>query len=162
MSAPFGVDGFIHNCCVHAGAPWGGWVHSGGPCVSFGLCVVDGFNRLCPGVHWVHPGSLCSLPCAEVVIGFIGYILVRCVHSCAPMGSLGSSGVAGFTLVHSRCHPGWLGSLGCTLGVVGFIRVRTRVCPLGRWVHSGTLGSLGSALGVVGFFGFTVIRPGFR
>ena len=67
------------------------------------------------------------------------------------MVSLVSSQVAGFTLVQPGCHPGWLGSLGCALGVVGFIRGRSRVRPRGRWVHPGPLGSLGSALGVVRF-----------
>ena len=43
--------------------------------------------------------------------------------------------------IHSRS----LGSFGCDLGVVGFIK--------GRWVHSGaSWGSLGS-FGVVGFIG---------
>ena len=41
-----------------------------------------------------------------------------------------------------RVHPGQLGSLGCALGVVGFIRGRS-VCALGvirgRWVHRGAL-----------------------
>ena len=84
--------------------------------------------------------------------------------------SSGSSGVAGFIGLRPggrRDHPDTLGSLGCVLGVIGFI--------LGSWVHwsaswessgsSGTvgligvrlgvrrvnLGSLGCALGVVGF-----------
>ena len=89
MSAPFVVDEHIQNRYAHAGAPWGGgWVHLGAPWVRFGLCVVDGFNRVCPGVNWVHPRSLGSLRCAQVVIGFI---LFRCVRSCAPMVWLGSS-----------------------------------------------------------------------
>ena len=45
-----------------------------------------------------------------------------------------------------------LGSLGCALGVVGFIKVAgfMGVCPGVRWVHPLSLGSLGSAVAVVG------------
>ena len=93
------VVGFIRGDWVHSGAPWG----------SFGLCVVDVFNRVCPGVRWVHPGSFGSLRFAQ---GVIGFILGRWVHSGAPWVSLGSSRVA----------------LGYALWIVGFI--------LGRSVHS--------------------------
>ena len=48
-------------------------------------------------------------------------------------------------------HPGPLCSLVYALGVVGFIRGGTRVCPGGSWVHPWSWCSLGSALGVVGF-----------
>ena len=66
-----------------------------------------------------------------------------------------------------RVRPGSLGSLGCVLGVVRYIRNRwvnwgapwgssgssgvIAVCTLGRRVIPGSLGSLGCALGVVGF-----------
>ena len=73
----------------------------------------------------------------------------RWVHSGAPCGSLGSSGVIWFARVRPWgrwVHPGSLGSLVCAQGVVGFIR--------GHWVLSSLAGSLGSLrydLGVVGF-----------
>ena len=58
-----------------------------------------------------------------------------------------------------RVHLGWLGSLGCALRVVGFIRARPwgHSCGLRcRLVRSvalrGSLGSFGRALGVVGSF----------
>ena len=87
--------------------------------------------------------------------------------------SLGSCGVIGCTRVRPRgrwVHVMSLGSLGCVLGVVGFIPGRcirsgapwrffcssgvvgfTCVSPRGHWVHPGSLGSFGCALGVVGF-----------
>ena len=69
----------------------------------------------CPsGAPWMSSGS-------SVVAGFNGGAL---------WGSSGSSGVAGLTEVHPAgrwVHQGSLHSLGCALGVVGFIRV--------RWVH---------------------------
>ena len=84
------------------------------------------------------PGSLGSLGCAHV---FIGFIRVRWVHSCAPSGSLGSFrwalGVVGYFLgcwVHSGAP--WV-SLSSS-GVIEFTRVR----PGDQWVHPGSLGSL--------------------
>ena len=62
------------------------------------------------------------------------------------MGSLGSFGVVAFTRVHHvgcYVHPGSLGSLEFSLGVVGFIR--------GHWVHE-------FALPVVGVAAFTRVR----
>ena len=72
--------------------------------------------------------------------------------------SSGSSGLAGFIVVHSGCrlgvtclsrvHPGSMGSFWCALGIVEFIR--------GRWVACGAYwGSLGSS-GAAGFIG---VRP---
>ena len=67
---------------------------------------------------------------------------------------MSSSAVPGFIGVRSgvrRFHPGLLGSLGCALGIVRFIR--------GRWVHRGapwwSSGSSGVAefIGVDGFIG---------
>ena len=87
----------------------GDWVHSCAPLGSFGLCVVDLFNQVCPGVRWVHPGSLGSLRCAQAVIGFIQS---RWVHSGAPWLTFDSSRAA----------------LGYAFGVVEFI--------LGHWFHS--------------------------
>ena len=91
------------------------------------------------------------------------FIRGRWVHSGAPWGVLGLSWVVGVTQVRSgyRCvhtgfsslhadrwiHPRSLGSLRCTMVVVGFIR--------GRWVHSGApWWSLGSS----GVVGFTLVR----
>ena len=69
------------------------------------------------------------------------------VHSVSPWGSLGSSGVVGFTRVRlgglllfrgRRVHSAsFLGSLGSS-GVAGF----TPVGPAGLWVRPGSLGSL--------------------
>ena len=115
------------------------------------------FTPLYPGGLWVHPGSFGSLVSAQGGVGFmrvVGFILGRSVHLGAPWGSLCSSGVVGFTPVRPGCrcvHPWSLGSLGCALLVVGFIRGGTQVCPGGSWVHPGSLGSLGCALGVVAF-----------
>ena len=81
---------------------------------------------------------------------------------------MGTSCVVGFIRVRAAglcVHLGWLGSLGCdlgvaagplcspvyNLGVVGFIWVGTRVRPGDRWIHPGPLGSLVYNLGVVGF-----------
>ena len=74
----------------------------------------------------------------------------------------------GFTQVRPGCcrvHSGWLGSGGCALGVVGFMR--------DRWVHDGaswgSSGSFGCSLGHSGVpwgwsgslvvVGFTRLRP---
>ena len=87
--------------------------------------------------------------------------------------STGSAGVVGFIRVRTsarRVHSGWLGSLGCALGVVGFIRgcrvhwvapwgssgssafvAFIGVRPCVRRVHPWSLGALGCAVGVVGF-----------
>ena len=48
-------------------------------------------------------------------------------------------------------HQRPLASLVYALGVVGFIRGGTLVCPGGRWVHPGSWCSLRSALRDVGF-----------
>ena len=78
---------------------------------------------------WVHPGLLRSFGFTHGVVGLswlvgvVGIIRGRWVHSGAPSGSVGSS----------RC--------------VEF----TRVLPSGRWVHPESLGSLGLAMGVLGF-----------
>ena len=122
-----------------------------------------------PGGRLVHPGSLGSLRCALVIIGFIR---VRLVHSGALWAALGSCGSFGSSEVvwFIRVHPAgvgfmfvvgivrgrWVhssapwGSL-CSSVVVGFTRVR----PVGRLVHAASLGSSGVALGnAVGFVGF--------
>ena len=140
-------------------------------------------------VHWgapwgssrVYLRSLGSLRCA------LGFIWLIQVHWGSSRGSSGISAVAGFTRVRRgvrRVHQRYLGSLGCTLLVVGFIR--ERCVHRGRRVHWGAplaspcssrvtgftvvhagvrrvhLGSLASALGVVGFSGFTGVRTGGR
>ena len=78
----------------------------------------------------VHSGSLGSFRRAH---GVVGFIWVPWVHSGAPMGSSGSLAFIGFILArpvgrqgHSRSLDSVgraLGSFGCTLGFVGFIRV---------------------------------------
>ena len=77
------------------------------------------------------------------------------VHLGAHWGSLVSSSVVGFTRVCPGVlwvHPGLLVSLGCSLGIDGFIRsvVFTRVRPEVLWVHPGWLSSLECVLYVVG------------
>ena len=113
------------------------WVNPGSlDSLGFDLGVVM-FIR----VRWIHScesrGSLGSFVCA---LGVIGFIRGRWFHSCVPWGWLGSPGFVGFpsVLPGDRCvnrvvvfnrvrpeglwvHPGWLGSLGCVLDVVGFI-----------------------------------------
>ena len=83
-------------------------------------------------------------------------------HSCAPWllfilswvvdwGSLGTSGIVGFTLVHSggcSVHPGSLGTLACALGVVGFILGRL-VCLRAPCLSLGSSGVTWFTLGVV-------------
>ena len=103
----------------------------------------------------------------------VGFIRGRWVDSGAPWGSLGSSGMVGFTPVRPGdlwVHLGSFGSLGCAMGVVGFIRGRwdhegaplclmgsscvvgfTRVRAAGHCVYPGWLGSLRFALEVTGF-----------
>ena len=62
-----------------------------------------------------------------------------------------SSAVAGFFWVRARghrVHPGSVGSLGCALCAIGFIR--------GDWVN---WGATSGPSGLFGFAGFTVVRP---
>ena len=88
---------------------------------------------------------------------------------------MGSCGFVQLTRIRpggSCVHPVSLGSLGFTLGVVGFIRGRcihsgspivslgssgvvgfTRIRPRGRWIYPASLGSLGFALDIAGFIG---------
>ena len=167
-----------------------------GSYVSVGSSEVVEFTQVHHWGRWVHPGWLGSLRCALGVFGFIwfvwftrehpggvgfmrvvGIVRGRWVHSIAPWGSLGSSGVVGFTRVRPVrrwVHAASLVSSGVALvyalGFVGFIRCRwvlssapcgslrssvvvgfTRVCPGDRWVHPGSLGSLVCAMGVVEF-----------
>ena len=98
LGSALSVVGFIRSRWVHSDAPWG----------LLGSSRVAGFTRERPvgrwlmRVRWVHPGW----------------------HSGTPCVALGSCGVVGFTRVslEFRCvHPWWFGSLGCALGVVGFI-----------------------------------------
>ena len=96
-----------------------------------------------PGGRWVYPGSLDSLGYALGVVGFSRSCLV---HSGGSWGSLGSSGVVGFTRVLPEgrwVRPGSLRPLGCALWDVGFIQ--------GSWIHlDAPWGSQGSS-GVVRF-----------
>ena len=69
-------------------------------------------------VHWGVVGfDSCSLSSLRGPPGVFGYIQERWMNS-------GHEG--------RRLHSGWLGSFGCTLGFVGFIRAR----PEDRRVHS--------------------------
>ena len=108
--------------------------------VSFGKSGMVVFTRVRAGCRRVHSGSLDSLGCTLVVVGFIWG---RRVHLCPRWGSFGSSGVVEFTRVRAEgrwVHPGSLGSF---LWVVWFIR--------DRWIHSGPpLGAMASS-GAVGF-----------
>ena len=93
----------------------------------------------------------------------------RRVHWGAPWGSQGSSGVAICICVRQEGHPGPLGSYGCALGAVGFIRNRLRVVAVialvvvgfiqCRWVHCGA--SRGSS-GLTGIARLIGVRPGGR
>ena len=123
------------------------WIHTG----PFSCTPV---RHLC---RWVNQGSFGSLGSALGGVGFMrvfGFIGGRWFHSGAPWGSLGSSGVVGFTPVRPGglwVHLGSFGSLGSTLvalgscaslgssEAVGFTRVRHG----GRWVHPWLLGSRG-------------------
>ena len=76
----------------------------------------------------------------------------RWVNWGAPWVSSVSSRFASFIRVHpsgGMVHQGFLGSLGCVLGVVSFIRDRWVHFPGGRRVHPGSLGSLGYAVDCV-------------
>ena len=102
----------------------GGWVH---------CCArVVGFIRVCRVAPRGSSGSSAFVafiwvrPCGR------RFIRGRWVHCGAPWSSSDSSEVAAFIGVHpgvGRFHPGSLGSLGCTVVVVGFVRA--------RWVHWG-------------------------
>ena len=160
--------------------------------MSLGSSGVAWFIGVCPWVRQVHPWSFVSLGWVLGVVRFIrvhcgilcwssgsfevaGFIAVRpvggrvhqgsCVHLGVRLVSSESSGVAGFIGVHPvdrRVHPGLLGSLGCALGIVWFIR--------GRWVHWGapwgSLDSSGSRVdwdvpwGASVSSGFIGVRPG--
>ena len=145
-----GVVGFIRDHLVHLDVPW---VSSGSSGVAGFTGVCPGGRRVSPvslvywGATWrssgpsgftwctgvrprdpqVHPGSL---ECDLGVVGFVrgpGFIRSRRVH----WGALWAvSRPAGFTGVRPggcRIHSGLLDFLGCSLGVVGYIR--------GRWVQ---------------------------
>ena len=103
---------------------------------------VDGFI-LCRWISSRVPWELFYL------FGVVGF-----TRTYVPWGSIGSFRDVGFAHAHHACrwvYPVSLGSLACTLGVVGYIR--------DRWVHSRALwGSLGSS----GVVEFTRVRPGCR
>ena len=98
----------------------------------------------------------------------VGFIRHRLVYSGAPRRSSGSFRFVWLIKAlpcDRRVHSGL--SLGCALGVVGFIRalgsadsfrivsfIRVRLC--GYWVKSSSFGSFGSA---IGFFWFIQARP---
>ena len=91
----------------------GGWVGWGAPCGPLGSFGAAGFIGVSPGV--------------------VEIIRVRWVHLVTLLGCSGSLGIAGFIAVFPggcRVHPVSLGSLGCALGVLRFIR--------GCWFHCGT------------------------
>ena len=138
----------------------GRWVHSGALKCLLGSSGALLFNRVRVGDCWVHPGSLGSLGCAFAVVGFIRVYSVRlesrwvhmgapwnrCVHSDVHWVSLGSSGVVRYTRERPwgvSVYAGSMDSLGCSLGVVGFIQ--------GRSVHSSAPTKLLGSTLVVGF-----------
>ena len=118
-----GVVLIVRSRWIHSYAPWGLLRSTG----------VVRFTRERTVVRWVHAGSLGSSGSAlGYALGVVGFIRGCWVHSGAPWGCFGVSGVDGFTRVcpGGRCvHPVSLGSLRCAKAVVGF--------NLGRWVHSG-------------------------
>ena len=162
----------------------GRWVHRSSPLCSSGSYRADGFIGVRPGACQFHAGSLVvglTAVTGNICVRPEGLVLIlgRWVYWGAPTGSLGSSGVTGFIGVHPwscRVCAGSLGSWGCALGVVGFIRGRRVHWNAPCWssgssavagfigvhlgdcrVHPGSLDSLGCALGVVGFIrGFGV------
>ena len=105
----------------------------------------------------------------------IGFIRVRWIHSCVPLGSLvrwvnsgvpcGSLGLVGFIRVRPRGL--WIRFL-VVVRFIRFLRVRPVCCRVlrfvwvrtgGRWVHSGEpLGSFSS----FGFVEVIRVRPGNR
>ena len=115
-----------------------------------------------PSDRRVHAGSGWFIQARLVVVGFIQvrvgslgrdrvrFIRVRpaclLVHSCS-LGSYGCAmGVVGFIRVRSGTPWGWSG----LLGFVGFIRARRRIHRWVRWVQSGALGSFGQVQVVIG------------
>ena len=110
-----GVVGFIR----------GGWVPLGAPYGSSGSFGVVGLMWVRPGGLRVNSWSLGSFVCA---LGVVGFIRDRWVHWLStPWVSSGSFGSVGFTGVRPGgrpVHSRSLGSLGCALLVVGFIRGR--------------------------------------
>ena len=105
------------------------------------------FIELRPGSHQVNTGSF------GYALGDVGFIRDRKAHWGDQWGSLGSSWVAGFIVVHPElllCSSGVdgiikgsLGSLGCALGVVRYIR--------GSWVHYDAPRGLSGSCGVAVF-----------
>ena len=130
-----------------------------------GSSGVAGFIVVRPGVPRDFLGSLGSLGCTvrrgvhlvtlgslEYVLRVVGFVRGRCVYCGTQSGSSGSSGVAGFIIMHPLCRrvrQVLLGSLGCALGVVEFI--------WGRLVHLDApwVSSHSSALS-----GFIGVHPG--
>ena len=125
LGCALGVVGFVRGRWVHLGAPWG-------------TSCSSGVAGMCSWGHRIRLWSIGSLGCALVVVGFV---LDRWVHMGTPWESSGSVGVAGFIGFRPRCRRVrlgslgslWsdlrgrqlrsvsLGSLGCALGVVGFV-----------------------------------------
>ena len=172
-----------------------GWSNWHAPWGSMGWSGIAGFILSRSGGRWVHPLALGSLTCALVSLGSCGVAYARpggrsdptgsLVHTVgrwvypvslgslalAPLVSLGSFGVVGFTRAHPWCgwvHSRSLDSLGCALVVYGFIwgsfvhscaplaSLRStwvvgfsRSWTVCRCVHLGSLDSLAHELGVV-------------
>ena len=156
LGCALGVVGFIQCRWVHWGTSWGSsgssgfcWLHWGahlGSSGSSGVAVLIGVR---PGGRRVRPGSLGSLRCTLEV--------VRCrwVNWGAHWGSWGPSNVArtielrpggrrvSLGLLEYWCSPwgssGSLGSLGCAMGVLGYVLDR-RVHSVAPWESSGSSG----------------------
>ena len=97
LGCALAVVAFIRSIWVHSGAPWGSlgsyrvvwftpvrlWVRLGSAlgalpsCGSLSSSEVVGFTRLRHGGRSVHLGSLGSLSCALVIVGFIEFTRVR-------------------------------------------------------------------------------------
>ena len=91
--------------------------------MSSGSVGVAGFIGLRPGGRRVRLGSLCSVAPWMLSISFWS----RWEHWCAPRGTSGLFGVAGFIGWGCLVRSGSLGLLGYALGVDGFVR--------DSWVH---------------------------
>ena len=141
------------------GRPGGRWVIPGSLTLSLGVVVFIqdrwvslacalGFVRFIRG-HWGHSrANRRSLSFLASALGVVEFIRGRRIHSCSPLGSLGSTVVG----VFAKARPGgrWVptGPFGSPLffsvhpGPLQFAGVQ-HGC---RWVHPRSLGSLARAL----------------
>ena len=145
------VMGYIWVCWDHWSAQWGRQVHSGCPV----YC----------GAPWESSGSFGVAGFIGVRTGVVGFIRGRWTYSGAPSRSLGSFAVVGCIRVRLRghcVHAGLMGSLGCALGLVGYI-----LChmvhwgsPWGRRVHPESLVAHQGSSSSLEFTGLIRVRSG--